>query len=271
MFHNQKMTALAALFFLGLALPAAEAQFGRLGSIVKKAEGLKPMTTEEEIAMGREVAARMIGYFKVWENEKAASYVRKVGHLVAMQADRQDVKYHFEVLDTDDVNAFAAPGGYIFITRGLFEVLGSEAELAGVLGHEVGHVAGKHIVNELQRNKTLSAGISVAASYAPGSQYLNQMAGKLVEKMIEKGLEPGDEHDADKRGVALAYAAGYSPDGMKNALLAMKRITVEEKTSWLNRTHPPLDDRLKRVEQQMAGTPAEGRPTLAERYQTSVK
>ncbi len=263
---------------LAAAIPA-QAQFGRIGDAMKRtkdvAEAFTPISTEQEVAIGREVAAKMIGYFKVYENEKVAGYVRKVGATVAMQAERQDVSYYFEVLDTDDVNAFATPGGYIFITRGLLDTLTSEAELAGVLGHEVGHVAGKHVVNEIQRGKAVQAGIKEAGSFSPGSRYLTQVAGEIIGKLLTKGLEPGSENDADKRGVNYAYAAGYRPDGLRDALRSIQSLTdpANEKKAWLTRTHPPIAERIKRVEEQMGQQKmqTEGKPTLAERYQAAMK
>lgn len=262
-------------------LLVAEAQFpGRVGDVFRRgkqaADAFIPITTDQEVAMGREVAAKMIGYFKVWENEKAASYVRKVGQALALQSDRQDVKYYFEVLDTDDVNAFATPGGYIFVTRGLLETLNTEAELAGVLGHEVGHVAGKHIVEKIQRDKLVQTGINEAGAWSPGSAYLTRVAGKIIEDLMGAPMDQKDENDADRRGVNYAYAAGYHPAGLKGALEALLKLSGpsgEEKKAWLKRTHPPLEDRIRHVERIMAENKmqADGRADLAERYQAAIK
>ena len=233
------------------------------------------ITTEQEVAMGREVAAKMIAYFKVFENKKATAYVRKVGQAVALQSERQDVSYHFEVLDTDAVNAFATPGGFIFVTRGLLENLKTEAELAGVLGHEVGHVAGRHIVREIQRGKAIKVGSDVAAEFTEGSQFLEDLAKQILTRLIDRGLSPKDEHDADRRGVNYAYAAGYRPDGLKSFLETLQEVTARSKpkTSWLNRTHPKLKDRIKRVGKQIAKKKLEmdGRPDNFDRYQTTMK
>ena len=217
----------------------------------------------------------MIAYFKVCENEKAVSYVRKVGHTVAMQSERQDVAYHFEVLDTDVVNAFAAPGGYIFVTRGLLESVKTEGELAGVLGHEVGHVAGKHIVNQIQTGKMVQTGLKEAGSFTPGSRFLEDLAKDILTRLIDRGLDHKSEYDADERGVGYAYAAGYRPDGLKAFLATLQPIVAnsEAKTSWLARTHPPIQDRIQRVEQLMAQKKMEieGRPDNFERYQVTMK
>jgi len=270
------------VLILGLSGPlAAWAQFrlpGRAGDIFRKGkdatEGLE-VTTEQEIAMGREVAAKMIAYYGVYENPKLAAYVRKVGEAAAMQADRQDLAYHFEILDVPVVNAFAAPGGFIFITRGLLENISSEAELAGVLAHEVAHVSARHIVKAFQRNKLMAAGLKEAGNFTPGSQYLDNLAKEMLLRLIDRGLEPADENDADEKGVVYAYNAGYRPDGLRSFLELLEKVTAQsaEKTSWLSRTHPKTADRIRRVDQVLAQRKlqSEGRATLAERYQAALK
>ena len=245
--------------------------------MAKQAKTLSEMeiTTKQEVAMGREVAAKMISYFKVFDNKQAAAYVRKVGQAAALQSERQDLSYHFEVLDTDAVNAFATPGGFIFVTRGLLENLKTEAELADVLGHEVGHVAGRHIVREIQRGKAIQVGADVAQEFTEGSQFLEDLARQILTRLIDRGLSPKDEHDADRRGVNYAHAAGYRPDGLKSFLETLQEVTARSKpkTSWLSRTHPKLKDRIKRGERQIAKQKLEmdGRPDNFDRYQTTMK
>src|SRR5436309_2821131 len=130
----------AAILAFGLtAAVVAWGQFGRIGDALKRgkdtADALKPISTEQEVAMGKEVASKMISYMGVFDNPMAVDYVRKVGAVVAAQSDRKDVKYYFEILNAGDVNAFSTPGGYIFVTTGLLGKIKNEAELAAVLGH----------------------------------------------------------------------------------------------------------------------------------------
>jgi len=274
--RNRQIAVLTVLFLLVAA--AAEAQFGRLGDALRRgkkvADAFAPFTVEEEVTIGKEVASRMIGYFKPWDNEKAAAYVRRVGELVSMQSERQDVKYYFEVLDTDDVNAFAAPGGYIFVTRGLLETINTEAELAGVLGHEVGHVAGRHVCKQLETNKQMQAAVSEARNFTPGSAYVTQVAGEMAKTLIDRGLSISDENDADRRGITYAYAAGYPADGLKIALEALQKLSdpANEKRAWLERTHPPLADRIKHATSVVAEKKlqSDGRPVLADRYKEAI-
>jgi predicted Zn-dependent protease len=286
---TRRSLVLIALLFAGLvggiALPA-QAQFGRLGDALNRGKAaadrareaaapFTPLTTEQEVAMGKEVAAKMIHYFKPFSNDKALAYVRKVGRVVALQSDRKDVKYRFDLLDTDDVNAFAAPGGYIFITRGLLENIQSEAQLAAVLAHEVGHVSGKHVIKQLETGQMVQAGLKRAESFTSGSQYLDQVAKEILARLIDRGLDHNSEYDADQRGANYVYAAGYRPDGMVKFLDGMQAAIqrADAKTSWLTRTHPPVVERIQRLEKLIADQKwqLEGRPDNLARYQATMK
>ncbi len=281
--NRKKPIVVVAVVCCWLCLLAcvAWAQFPRIPGVPGRAEkGLKAaktlsemeITPEQEVNMGKEVAAKMLGYFGPFENKKAAEYVRKIGQAVALQSERQDVAYHFEVLDSDAINAFATPGGFIFVTRALLENISSEAELAGVLGHEVGHVAGRHVVKEIQRDKALQVGADVAKEFTPGSQFLENLAAQIVTKMIKQGLNPRDENDADQRGLNYAYAAGYRPDGLKTFLERLIKITGDPKISWLDRTHPPLKERVERVQKLMAERKmtVDDKQDLFDRYQKTM-
>lgn len=281
---SRSVVVVVALFTLCLIAIDAGAQFpripdrlGKVGDIAKKGKDTADstqVTAEQETAIGREVAAKMVAYFKVYENPKVVAYVRRVGEAVAMQSERQDVSCHFEVLDTPVVNAFAAPGGFIFVTRGLLENIGTEAELAGVLAHEVGHVAGRHVVRGLQRGKLIQSGVKEAKAYTPGSQYLENLAANVLERMIDRGLDPGDEYDADQRGMQYAYNAGYRPEGLGMFLETFEKIRAqsEARSSWLSRTHPPAPERIQRMADFLVkrGFEIEGRALLAERYQAAM-
>jgi len=285
--HLPRSVIISVLLLLGPCLVAADAvaqlpggirdRLGRVGDIAKKGKDTADstqITTEQEVAIGREVAAKMVAYFKVYENPKLAAYVRRVGETVAMQSERQDVACHFELLDTPVVNAFAAPGGFVFVTRGLVENIGSEAELAGVLAHEVGHVAARHVVRALQRGKLIQTGVQEARAYMPGSQYLDGVAGAVLERMIDRGLDPGDEYDADQRGVLYAYNAGYRPDGLGMFLETFEKIRAqsEAKASWLSRTHPPAPERIQRMAELIVkrAMDIEGRALLQERFKAAT-
>jgi predicted Zn-dependent protease len=269
---------LAVLALLGLA-PEAQAQFG---DFFKKAaekaqtvqKALQPMTAAEEQEVGREVAAKVVAFFHLYSNESLTRYVNMVGATVAAQAERQDITYHFAVLDSDDINAFSAPGGFIFITRGAVALCEDESELAGVLAHEVGHVAGKHVLKIVERDKAMRAGMDEAKAHMPGSAYLHKMSKGILVKLIDQGLAPSDEFDADQRGIKYAHAAGYPADGLARFLTKLDQATEQGGKSFWTRTHPPVKDRNVRIQQTITAQHWEDadRPKLADRFaaQTQV-
>lgn len=234
----------------------------------KAHEATRPMTVEEERSVGREVAAKVIAFFKIYPNEMLTRYINLVGATVAAQSERHDITYHFAVLDSDDINAFSAPGGYVFITRGAVALCEDESELAGVLAHEVGHVAGKHVLHIIERDKTLSAGMNEASAYTPGSDYMQRISKNVLVKLFDQGLAPGDEFDADARGVGYAYGAGYRADGLERFLTRLNQATNQGAASFWTRTHPPVDQRNTRIQKQIADQHWEDskRPTLADRF-----
>ena len=267
----------AVLALLGPA-PEAQAQFGDfLKKAAEKAQkvqkAVQPMTVEEEREVGREVSAKVVAFFHLYKDEALTRYVNMVGATVAAQAERQDITYHFAVLDSDDINAFSAPGGYIFITRGAVVLCEDESELAGVLAHEVGHVAGKHVLRIVERDKTMRAGMEEAKDRMPGSAYLHKMSKGILIKLIDQGLAPSDEYDADQRGVKYSHAAGYPADGLARFLTKLDQATEQGGKSFWTRTHPPVKDRNTRIQQTITAQHWEDadRPKLADRFAAETK
>jgi predicted Zn-dependent protease len=261
------------LLALVTVCPQGHAQFGKWADRIKKhtekvQQAAKPMTVEQEKDVGREVAAKVVGFYGLYPNEELTRYVNLVGETVAAQSERQDIQYHFAVLDTDDINAFSAPGGYVFVTRGAVALCEDESELAGVLAHEVGHVAGKHVLHILERDKMMQAGMNEASAYVPGSDYLQKVSKNILVKLLDQGLAPGDEFDADARGVKYAHAAGYPADGLERFLIKLDQVTNQGANSFWTRTHPPVNDRNTRIQQEITSQHWEDtdRPRLADRF-----
>ncbi len=263
---------------LGAATPA-RAQFGKFGKILDKAQDvhkqMAPLTVEQEKDIGREVAAKVVGYFHLHNDTGLSQYVNLVGATVAAQSPRQDVQYHFAILDSDEINAFSAPGGYIFVTRGALALCDDESELAGVLAHEVAHIAAKHVVHVIEHDKQMQAGFQEASSHMQSNQYtqyVQNMSKKLLINLIDHGLAPGDEYDADQKGVAIAHAAGYPADGLERFLTKLGQATSQGSVSWWSKTHPPVSDRNAKIQQQIATEKWQDadRPKLAERYAMAV-
>ena len=221
-----------------------------LGRIFDVGRDLRTATTSldepEEIAVGREVAGRTLGAAPLVADAELQAYVNRVGRWVAMQSERPDLPWHFGVLDTSSVNAFAAPGGYVLITRGLYEMLNSESQLAGVLGHEIGHIVQRHHVKVMQQSALVSAGAR-AAQRSDRSLLVNNLIGTGAEVMA-RGLDKDAEFEADRIGVVLAARAGYSPYGLVEVLHLLAARTADDSSlALLFKTHPAPGERLTQL------------------------
>lgn len=204
-----------------------------------------------EIVFGRVLAARILGRYSFYENDKLNEYVNMVGKGLAQFSGRPEIEFRFAVIDSDIVNAFAAPGGYIFVTKGALKNMDDEAELAAVLSHEIAHITEKHIVKELNIKGTDTSPTSGFAQVLGGGTgavkaVFSQMVDQAAEILFEKGLKKQDEFDADRVSTIIISTAGYDPMALERYL---KKISGDEKdTKELIGTHPSFADRIKNVE-----------------------
>jgi predicted Zn-dependent protease len=244
---------IAAIVFAAASCQAGAASLdlGRIFDIGKDvADATKGMDEKDEIAVGREVAGRMLGAAPLVADPGLQSYVNRVGRWVASQTERPDLPWHFGVIDSPSINAFAAPGGYILITRGLYEILDSEAQLAGVLGHEIGHVVQRHHITVMQKSAAISAG--ARAAQGNRSQLVNNLIGTGAEVMA-RGLDKGAEFEADQIGIILAARAGYSPYGLIEVLHKLSaRAGDDASLALLFKTHPHPGERLSQLGEALA-------------------
>ncbi len=243
-----RLWAVAAM--LGSTLGTANAatlDLGRLFDAGKDvATAARGIDEKEEIEVGREVAGRMLGAAPLVNDAELQAYVNRVGRWVASQAERPDLPWRFGVLDTPDVNAFAAPGGYVLITRGLYEMLDTEAQLAGVLGHEIGHIVQRHHISVMQKSAAISAGANIAQTRTR-SQLVSNLVGTGAE-IFARGLDKSAEFEADQIGVVLAARAGYSPYGLIEVLHKLvARSASDASLALLFETHPHPGERLSQV------------------------
>ena len=246
---------------LALAVPA-HAQFGSvLDKGLKKAQQLKDakdkfddlnVTEEEERKIGEDVSAKIRQRFGVVQSAPVHKYVALVGTVLAKQSERPALPWTFIVLDTDGVNAFASPGGIIHITRGALGLIRSEAELAGVLAHEIGHVAHKHTVNAIKKNRVVQLGTSETLS-ARGP-FLDKIANTTYEMVLENKFDRGDEMDADRVSVSLAEKAGYAPGTLATFLTRLdERNKDQPAQNGLFASHPETKERIETIKK-LAGT-----------------
>ena len=256
-----RKSLLAMSLLLLAAVPgvtAADIDLGNLLSTFKTVkQAVKPADLQEEEDIGRDAAATLLGAAKPIDNPVVQRYVNMVGLWVALQSDRPDLDWHFAVVDTDDIDAFAAPGGYVFITRGLFQHMHSEAELAGVLGHEITHVVLKHHLKELQRAAQLDLAGQAAQYKLQQSGQDTELLGKIADasrNLYSKGLDKDDEYDADRMGVVLAARAGYDPYGLMAVLQTLESIDPKSGSlQLLLATHPTPADRIAALSAAMNG------------------
>jgi predicted Zn-dependent protease len=206
------------------------------------------VSTEEEVKLGEGIAKEVNEQFDVYTDEKVAAYVQRVGERVARMSDRPDIAYHFAVIEKDELNAFALPGGYIYIYSGLMQQLDDEAQLACVLAHEVGHVASRHATERL----TMMYGYDVLASLILGNDpdsYTRLVSDIFASTgFLAYGRE--NEYEADMLGATYANNAGYDPEGLRE-LLEKLHDTGEREPSQLEEllsTHPPTSSRIQRAD-----------------------
>lgn len=210
------------------------------------------ISEEEEISIGRNAAALLLGASKPVADVPLQRYINKVGRWVVSQTERPDLPWHFCVLDSTDLNAFAAPGGYVFITKGLLDSMSSEAELAGVLAHEAAHVLQKHHVKAMTNfsSSGVSGLLKLAGQTKEGQG--NFMATELLnglKDMYLRGLDKDDEYEADRMGVVIAARAGYDPFGLAAVLQTLDGVNPDDGTvSLLFKTHPSPESRLAELE-----------------------
>lgn len=265
-----------AMICVGQAI-AREPQFkldlGKAFQTLKSAKNaIVPLTEEEEITLGQSITSNLMSLAPLYEDQEIQAYVNKVGRWVSMHSERPDLPWTFAVLNNDDVNAFASPGGYIIVTKGLLQLLKSEAELAGVLGHEIGHVVRKHHLNAIQKENAASALKNGASLLMDAKGKSNQDVLKYLSAgtaIYGKGLDKEDEFESDRLGVVLAARAGYDPYGLPAALQQLQSITGSSAgLQLMMETHPKTSDRLTALDKVMGieFEKFENQPSVDERF-----
>jgi predicted Zn-dependent protease len=219
---------------------------------------------EEEYYIGRAVSALILSKYPVYNDKSLTQYISTVGQAVVVHSDRPEIYagYHFLILDTNEVNALSAPGGFIFITKGLLQRCKDEEMIAAILAHEVGHVAAKHGLQSIKKSRLVDAFaiIGKEATQRYGSQELVQLTSifedvlsDIVEKLIERGYDRKYEYEADKSGVKVSANTGYNPNGLLDFLQTMVDDSAGQSGNGWFKTHPSAKDRMDRVQKQIQG------------------
>jgi predicted Zn-dependent protease len=250
---------------LALATAPAHAQ---IGGLINKAKKIKQgydiyqvWSPAQESTIGEASAAKLINIFGLYQNPEMVKYVNLVGNAVARQSPRA-VDYHFAILDSEAVTAMSMPGGYVFVTRGALANMSNESELAGVLGHEIAHVDGRHLEKEVRAQKTSEFAKTEAASHVPAGAELVNIAGAVVTRALTLRYSRDKELEADRNGVQWAAKAGYNPAGLRDFLQVLSKASeVPDNKRALGlwgSTHPPLSERVATLDSILTTMPSGG-------------
>jgi len=216
-------------------------------------------TEEEEYYIGRSVAALILGRYPALNDAALNLYVNKVGNAVALSSERPEIfaGWHFQALDTDEVNAMAAPGGMIFITKGLLKRCPDEESLALILAHEVGHVAARHGLQSIRKANVTEAftsiGLEAIKTYGPEqlarvTAAFEGVLGDIVGTLVERGYDRKLEYEADESAVLFGCRTGYDPAGLARFLKTMVGdMSAVSGKGWF-KTHPAPEQRIDRVQ-----------------------
>jgi beta-barrel assembly-enhancing protease len=267
--HRHARDAFMKTWVLVAMMAAASSPaYAQTGSFLKDARtnqepkqkaGDSNLTQDEEVKLGASVSLRIRRRFGVVQDPSVHKYVALVGTLLAQQTERPNLPWTFVVLDTDGVNAFAAPGGFVHVTRGALALVKSEAELAALLGHEMTHVAHNHTLNAIRK----SGGVQIGAGGTPVDRapLLDKLAADVHELVLENSFDQSDELDADTGSIALARRTGYAPTALADFLTRLdERNKDRQQRNGLFASHPETRERIDNVRKivaTMAGGPGQ--------------
>ena len=263
-----------------LASPAF-AQFGKAVGALNKAKETKDKVDDmvfserEERQLGEKISTMLTDRFGVYQDAAVSKYVTLVGTVLAQASSRPALPWQFIVLDTDGVNAYAAPGGFVHITRGMLGLIKDEAELAGVLGHEVTHITEKHTIGAIEKARR-TQGLTEVGTKAAGAdgltgEVLNRLAGLGYDILFENRYDRKDEIESDNVGVRTANKVGYAPTGMISVLKKVsERNQGMKEPNGLFASHPQIKDRIEEMEKTIKKEKLTATATVQARYAKTI-
>ena len=254
---NRPIRLLAALTASAVLVgcKTTDLDFAKVASVTQNlARVVAPgkLTPEEEEVMGRDTAATLLGAAPLVKDAALEAYVNRVGSWIALQTGRSDIRWRFGVIDTPNVNAFAAPAGYVLVTRGLLARLDDESALAGVLAHEIAHVIRRHHAEAMAKKDRAGAlaGLADDLNKSRHKDSIGKLA-NLAKGVYSAGLDKDDEYEADRLGIVYATRAGYQPYGLPQVLQMYAGAAGESGFELLFSTHPTPQERLDALDRAM--------------------
>jgi predicted Zn-dependent protease len=270
---------LLAMLVSGTACAQFNLDRFNVNKLLDAAKNVAKATSEigepDEIAIGEDLAARLLGAARLAPDDNLQHYVNRVGRWLASQTERPDLPWRFGVLDAPQVNAFAVPGGTIFVTRGLLDRVRNEAELAGVLAHEIAHVLRKHHLKAIQKGaQTALAGDALSQALKTSRPEVRDKLINLGTETYARGLDKSDELEADRLGVVIAARAGYDSYGLPAVLQTLQAMNAQDSAlAMMFKTHPAPGERLAELADKMQPTldAYASQPQLAERFVAELR
>ncbi|HEX3557471.1 MAG TPA: M48 family metalloprotease [Thermoanaerobaculia bacterium] len=212
------------------------------------------ISEQQEIQMGLDNDQQVRQQLGIYADPKLQEYVNRVGQKLAAASERPNLAWTFRVIDDPVVNAFAIPGGHVYVTRGLMTHLTSEAELAGVLGHEIGHVTARHSVTQMSKQELAQIGLLAGAILSPAVADLSNLAAQGLQVLFLK-YSRDDERQADQLGLRYMYQQGYDPREMPRVFEVLRRVSAAQGAGripgWLS-THPTEEERIRTISAEVA-------------------
>ena len=229
------------------------------------------VSEQQEISMGKEYDPQVVATYGVYDDAEIAAYISEIGQRIATVSDRPGLAYEFKVLDSPVINAFAVPGGYVYFTRGILAYLNNEAEVVGVMGHEVGHIAARHSAKQISQQQIATIGLGVGSILSEDvAKYAGLAQAGLGLLFLRFGRDA--ERQSDQLGVDYSTKLGYDATEMANFFGTLDKMSGGESgglPGWFS-THPAPDERVQNVtrmaQEQQAKNPAANYEVNREKY-----
>lgn len=247
-FSNEYLRILTVLLCLFSVVSCATTK----GSVITEEQKQTLEIAEKEKEIGDAAFAKLAGKYGVLRDEALTAYLNKFGKSIALYCERQEFDYFFAILDTDTVNAYSLPGGYVLITKGALKALQTPGELAGVIAHELGHINKFHITNNVKIETKMNFFEILARFIAGPRQVISTMAAQVSDKIEEKlfieGFDSDTEFEADEYAGQMLLSLDINTSDYIAYLQRLEANTDDESMQELDRTHPPMSERLAKLE-----------------------